>query len=85
MQAANPNLTNGDPYAGSLSLDQNFVFRPFGGSPGHGTPVRRLWHIGASTWPGPGLGGGSGTLVAQELLKVPPVARLRRRIRSLAG
>ena len=27
-------------------------------SPGHATPVQRLWHIGASTHPGPGLGGG---------------------------
>ena len=27
-----------------------------------------LWHIGASTHPGPGLGAGSGTLVAKQLL-----------------
>ena len=70
-QAANPNLHHGDPYAGSLALDQNFLWRPFPAGPGHRTPVDRLWHIGASTWPGPGLGGGSGTLVAQELLRVP--------------
>ena len=30
-------------------------------------PVARLHHIGASTHPGPGLGGGSGYLVAKEL------------------
>ena len=30
---------------------------------GAATAVERLFHIGASTWPGPGLGAGSGTLV----------------------
>jgi len=33
----------------------------------HRTVVPGLWHIGASTHPGPGLGGGSGYLVATEL------------------
>jgi len=33
------------------------------------TPVKGLWQIGASTHPGPGLGAGSGTLVAQRLLR----------------
>jgi len=33
----------------------------------HRTPVARLHHIGASTHPGPGLGGGSGFLVAKAL------------------
>ncbi len=65
---------------GSLALDQNFVWRPFAGQPGHRTPVDRLWHIGASTWPGPGLGAGSGTLVAQELLRPPARTRLLRRL-----
>ena len=70
LQAANPNLERGDPYGGSLALDQNFLWRPFAAQPGHRTPVRNLFHIGASTWPGPGLGAGSGTLVAKELLRV---------------
>ena len=35
-----------------LSLDQNLLWRPFPQSPGHATPIERLWHIGASTWPG---------------------------------
>jgi phytoene dehydrogenase-like protein len=84
LQAANPNLHRGDPYSGSLALDQNFLWRPFARRPGHRTPVDRLWHIGASTWPGPGLGAGSGTIVARELLKVPVAERLRRRIRQEA-
>ena len=39
LQAANPNLHRGDPYAGSLALDQNFLWRPFPRAPGHRTPV----------------------------------------------
>jgi phytoene dehydrogenase-like protein len=77
LERMNINLRRGDPYGGALSLDQNFLWRPFPGSRGHATPVERLWHIGASTWPGPGLGGGSGTLVAQALLR-PPLARRAR-------
>jgi phytoene dehydrogenase-like protein len=84
LERMNVNLRRGDPYGGALSLDQNFLWRPFPRSPGHRTPVERLWHIGASTWPGPGLGAGSGTLVAQELLKPPlperAIAALRARV-----
>jgi phytoene dehydrogenase-like protein len=69
LQAANVNLHHGDPYSGSLALDQNLLWRPLPASPGHRTPVKRLWHIGASTHPGPGLGAGSGTLVAKRLLR----------------
>jgi phytoene dehydrogenase-like protein len=82
LQAANVNLERGDPYSGSLALDQNFLWRPFAQQPGHRTPVDRLFHIGASTWPGPGLGAGSGTLVAQELLRPPLPRRLAEGLRS---
>jgi phytoene dehydrogenase-like protein len=71
LQAANVNLIHGDPYGGSLALDQNFLWRAQ-----HKTPVENVWHIGASTHPGPGLGGGSGALVANQLLEPP----LRKRI-----
>ena len=80
LQAANVNLHHGDPYSGSLALDQNLLWRPFAASPGHATPVRRLWQIGASTHPGPGLGAGSGTLVAKRLLEPPLLQRIRSRI-----
>ena len=80
LEAANINLVHGDPYSGSLVLDQNLLWRPFAANPGHGTPVRRLWQIGASTHPGPGLGAGSGTLVANRLLEPTVVGRLRSRI-----
>jgi len=75
IEAALPNMVGGDIYAGSCSLDQNLLWRPRPGLPGHRTHVDRLWHIGASTYPGPGLGAGSGTLVAKELLR----RRLRKR------
>ncbi|MGI8421248.1 MAG: phytoene desaturase family protein, partial [Gaiellaceae bacterium] len=83
LQAANVNLHRGDPYSGSLALDQNFLWRPFPKQPGHRTPVERLWHIGASTHPGPGLGAGSGTLVAQELLQPPLSQRALGRLKTL--
>ncbi|MEX2212361.1 MAG: NAD(P)/FAD-dependent oxidoreductase [Gaiellaceae bacterium] len=66
LERANLNLVGGDPYSGALSLDQNFLWRS---RPGHATEVKGLWQIGASTHPGPGLGGGSGTLVARKLLR----------------
>jgi phytoene dehydrogenase-like protein len=74
LEALNPNLVGGDIYAGSCALDQNLVWRPFAQSPGHRTTVDGLWHVGASTHPGPGLGAGSGYLVAKELTK-PALAR----------
>jgi phytoene dehydrogenase-like protein len=83
LEQANVNLANGDPYSGSLALDQNFLWRPFPASPGHATAVERLWHIGASTHPGPGLGAGSGTLVAQQLLRAPLPKRALGQLRGL--
>ena len=44
--------------------------------PGTRTAVEGLWHVGASTHPGPGLGAGSGYLVAKELTKPPLPRRL---------
>ena len=82
LQRANVNLRHGDPYGGSLALDQNFLWRPFGRSPGHTTPIERLWQIGASTWPGPGLGAGSGTIVAKKLLEPPLTQRAVARARG---
>jgi phytoene dehydrogenase-like protein len=80
LEAANINFVGGDIYAGALSLDQNLLWRPRPGLPGHGTSVPKLWQIGASTHPGPGLGAGSGTLVAHELLKPPLPRRLLGRL-----
>jgi len=48
--------------------DQFFLMRPLPGLPGHRARIARLYHIGASTHPGPGLYGTSGLLVAKSLL-----------------
>jgi phytoene dehydrogenase-like protein len=68
LEAANINLVGGDPYSGSCAPDQFFLWRPFAGVANHRTPVTGLYHIGASTHPGPGLHGTSGLLVAKHLL-----------------
>lgn len=67
LERLNCNLVGGDPYCGDCGIDQFGVWRPFPGAKGHRTPIRNLWHIGASTHPGPGLGGVSGFLAAQEI------------------
>jgi phytoene dehydrogenase-like protein len=76
LETLDCNLVGGDIYAGSCGLDQNLVWRPFAAAPGHRTTVEDLWHVGASTHPGPGLGAGSGYLVAKELTKPPLPRRL---------
>jgi phytoene dehydrogenase-like protein len=68
LASANLNLVGGDPYSGSCAADQFFFFRPMAGLSNHSTPVQRLYHIGASTHPGPGLHGTSGLLIAKQLL-----------------
>ncbi len=72
LEAMNCNLVGGDPYAGACSPDQLFVLRPLagaGGAIGHRTQYRNLFHVGASTHPGPGLGGVSGYLVARRIVR----------------
>jgi phytoene dehydrogenase-like protein len=68
LEGLNMNLVGGDPYSGACTLDQFLVWRPMAETQNHGTPLAGLYHIGASTHPGPGLGGGSGYMVAQELM-----------------
>jgi phytoene dehydrogenase-like protein len=85
LEALNPNLVAGDIYAGSCALDQNLLWRPFAAAPGHRTPVEGLWHVGASTHPGPGLGAGSGYLVAKELTKPPIHRRLVAKLPKVSG
>ncbi len=69
LERANINLVGGDPYSGSCQIDQFFLWRPLVGYPSHRTPIANLYHIGASTHPGPGLGAASGTIVARMLLR----------------
>ena len=67
LNGYNINAVAGDPYGGSAELDQSLLWRPLPASGRHRTHVNGLWHIGASTHPGPGLGAGSGHLVATTL------------------
>ncbi len=84
LTAENRNAVNGDPYGGAAELDQTLLWRP-GTRTGHATEVNSLFHIGAFTHPGPGLGGGSGHLVAQKLLTPNPPQRAVATLRRLAG
>ncbi len=68
IEGMNINLVGGDPYSGACTIDQFLAWRPFPGARNHETPVKNLFHIGASTHPGPGLGGNSGYMVASKFI-----------------
>jgi phytoene dehydrogenase-like protein len=63
LERRNPNLVRGDIYSGDCELSQAYFWRPLPGYGSHRTPVARLWHCGASTYPGPGLNAASGRIV----------------------
>jgi len=67
LERRNTNLVGGDQIAGSHHLSQNFLFRPVPGWARYATPVKALYLIGASTWPGAGTGAGSGYMLAKML------------------
>jgi len=67
LERENPNLIGGDSLSGSHHLDQNFLFRPVFGWSRYKTPVAGLYMVGAATWPGAGLGAGSGFMLAKIL------------------
>lgn len=69
LEAQNPNLVGGDHLGGSLHPSQNFLFRPMAGWSNHRTPVDGLYMCGSATWPGPGVGAGSGRLVGDQLTR----------------
>ncbi|PSJ58363.1 phytoene desaturase family protein [Kumtagia ephedrae] len=67
LERDNANLVGGDQVGGSHHLSQNFLFRPAPGAAGWKTPVKNFHLTGASTWPGAGVGAGSGYRLAQQL------------------
>jgi phytoene dehydrogenase-like protein len=69
LESENPNLMGGDNLGGSHHLSQNFLFRPAPGWSRYRTPVEGLYLIGASTWPGAGVGAGSGFMLAKMLAR----------------
>ncbi|HEU5375681.1 MAG TPA: NAD(P)/FAD-dependent oxidoreductase [Ktedonobacteraceae bacterium] len=64
-----PNQGPGDPYGGAHDLAQSYLFSPLPGQPSHATALPHLFTLGAATWPGHGINGGSGYIVAQSILK----------------
>lgn len=68
LAAYNPNCGPGDPYGGSHDLAQSYILRPLPGQPSHQTAVPNVYMLGSATWPGHGVNGGSGYIVAKKLL-----------------
>ena len=67
LERYNPNLIKGDSLGGSHHPAQFFFLRPMPGWIRHRTPVKNLYLCGSGTWPGGGVGGGSGLMVAKLL------------------
>jgi phytoene dehydrogenase-like protein len=76
LEAANPNLVDGDLGAGSMALDQQLVFRPVPGWFRYKTPVRGLYLCSASTHPGPGVHGMVGRACAHRVLRDAIIRRV---------
>jgi phytoene dehydrogenase-like protein len=64
----NPNCGPGDPYGGAHDLAQSYLLRPLPGQPSHRSAIGNVYLVGAGTWPGHGVNGGSGYIVAHKLL-----------------
>lgn len=68
IKAYNVNSGPGAPFTGSHDLAGSYVFRPLPGQPSHTTTVPNVHLVGAATWPGHGVNGGSGHIVATKML-----------------
>jgi phytoene dehydrogenase-like protein len=62
-------LSEGNIFAGELSLEQLFFNRPVPGWSRYRTPVKDLWMCGSATHPGGGIMGAPGRISALEYLK----------------
>ena len=67
LESYNPNLIGGDSLGGSHHPMQFAGLRPFPGATKYRTPIKNLYMCGASTWPGAGVGAGSGYLLGKRL------------------
>jgi phytoene dehydrogenase-like protein len=63
------NLTGGNLFQGTMSLDRLFMFRPVVGYAGYRTPVRHLYLCGSAAHPGGGVMGIAGQNAARAMLK----------------
>ena len=69
LEKYNANLIGGDSLGGSHHPAQFFFLRPMPGWTGHKAPIKNLFLCGSGTWPGGGVGGGSGLMVANLIGK----------------
>ena len=76
LEAANPNLVDGDIGGGSNALDQQLVFRPVPGWFRYSTPIRGLYLCSASTHPGGGVHGMVGRNCAKRVLRDAMIRRV---------
>lgn len=67
LESYNVNLVGGDSLGGSHHISQFFFLRPLPAWSRHRTPLKNLWICGSGTWPGGGVGGASGAIVANSL------------------
>jgi phytoene dehydrogenase-like protein len=67
LERYNANLIGGDSLGGSHHISQFFFLRPLPAWSRHRTPLKNLWICGSGTWPGGGVGGASGAIVANSL------------------
>ena len=65
LERYNANLIKGDSLGGSHHPAQFFFLRPTPSWNRHRTPIDGLFICGSGTWPGGGVGGGSGAMVAK--------------------
>ena len=85
LEADNPNLIGGDSLGGSHHLMQHFFLRPFPGWTKYRTPIKDLYMCGAGTWPGAGVGAGSGHLLGKRLTSPSPLSSLKERFDELVS
>jgi phytoene dehydrogenase-like protein len=85
LEEDNPNLIGGDSLGGSHHLMQHFFLRPFPGWTKYRTPVAGLYMCGAGTWPGAGVGAGSGHLLGKQLTAPSPVRSVKERLSELTS
>ena len=68
MANVSPCLVGLEACGGAHDLAQSYTLRPLPSQPSHQTTVPHLYMLGAAPWPGHGINGGSGYIVAQKLL-----------------
>jgi len=85
LEADNANLIGGDSLGGSHHLMQHFFLRPFPGWTKYRTPIKDLYMCGAGTWPGAGVGAGSGHLLGKRLTNPSPLTSLRARLDKITS